>query len=720
MALAWEDEQDAGFTAPSVVSRRADFPRDIAHLNPVPDDWPASPCLSRSSGGLAHLYDRFGTQGIVEALRNWMLDAAAGTLDPTEWHPVPMGAAALGRDAVAVIADPAFFQELAAGGKQGGFAAGVARQAAPRLVRLFTPDASAMKRRGQKSELAEECIKQTEAGRKAGAASDHYPWLLVWGRTDLPGFGEPRTLAELLKQLDQIGIGDSLRTALAAAEEGGATGRRARTRDKAVLLLLALQRSKPLLSDIHGISKIVPANHFELAAFLVCAPTEAPLLHTDNRVARAFMLSWPNPALFRSVAGTPRMLGLTAVGLGALGGGIATQLLRCGLDYLVAIDSDRVQPHNVARHEATALDLVSPKADWIRSFAQSLGLFDDQGAELEAGLRGTTSCVRSHSFDVLKTSDDELRQAAVGTGVILDATASAPVRERLTSFSGEKRLVRIEIYDGGKLGLISVGGVAGNPDTLDLYYCLPMLFEKSDAVKSWLKRERAGQNSIEEMTLGFGCASATMRLPKYAVDQHATAFMPTIVDVLRQDAAPPAAGIGLNVLDDHLRPKGWQWHEVPEFAEFVLNDGWTLRVEPSVLDEVRTLRAEHDPYETGGYLFGGCNLKARRITVVAATPAPSGTHGSPTELDLARVDDCPRARTLVRRTAGRLHLVGTWHSHPDGHPLPSAQDLLTISKMAAENAASGLPTLMLIQSETVNPTAVFCSGEHSRLQQPSE
>ena len=46
-----------GQLAPSVLGVREDFPRDLQHINPGPDDQPASICLART--GLQGVYDAF-------------------------------------------------------------------------------------------------------------------------------------------------------------------------------------------------------------------------------------------------------------------------------------------------------------------------------------------------------------------------------------------------------------------------------------------------------------------------------------------------------------------------------------------------------------------------------------------------------------------------------------------------------------------------------------
>ncbi len=112
-----------GLNAPAVWSGRPDFPRDIGHINPTPADRPASLCLARA--GLQPVYDRYGIDGVLDRLMNWMHDAKTGQLMKDGWEPVPMGE---GQDARGGYFDIGVFQELAL--KHGGgvgWRCGVAR-----------------------------------------------------------------------------------------------------------------------------------------------------------------------------------------------------------------------------------------------------------------------------------------------------------------------------------------------------------------------------------------------------------------------------------------------------------------------------------------------------------------------------------------------------------------------------------------------------------------
>lgn len=706
--LAWDEARLVGRRAPVVFSGRHDFPSDIGHVNPLVEGWPPSPCLALA--GLGPVYDRAGARGVVNRLREWMLDAAAGTLDAVAWHPVPPPMDG-SRPVPVVTMDAAFFQERAQAGPVSGFAAGVARITGMLIHLLPQEEEVAPQRGAQRSALADAIVQRglDEGHRKAG--HQYVPWVLVWcdEPTAVPTFNDPRRLAGLMAALEPLGLSERLRTAMTSVVAGRAECRRSSPRDKAIVVVVALRRPVPLLEAIPGLSADPEARRFELGAFLVTGPVERDIWADGNATASCLHLPLPGPALYRHVSGVPPLHGLGLIGAGALGSAFADLLLRAGLHDLVVIDKDTVDPHNLARHEATSDHLLKPKSEWAERHTARLGQTAAEGDPDVHGRRDRY-WVRSHRLDVVGAGPDALRASLVTAGAVLDATANAQVSIELCAAGLGKRLLRSELYDGGRLGVLLVGASDGNPDPFDLYHVLCALAPDEPAVRAWLAGERRG-GGLEEMVLGFGCASASVRLPKWAVAQHASACMPDLVRAISVEGHLAGAGIGLNPLDDGFRPTGWRWCEVAPFRRFGLESGWEVRVTAKALSTIAGARRENLPNETGGYLFGGWDGVLQRITVVAATPAPPGSQGTPTDLDLQGVARCPVAAALLRRSAGRLHLVGTWHSHPDGHRMPSATDFITISKMAMSNRRAGLPTLMLIQPDGDQPTVVLCAGE---------
>ena len=102
------------------------------------------------------------------------------------------------------------------------------------------------------------------------------------------------------------------------------------------------------------------------------------------------------------------------------------------------------------------------------------------------------------------------------------------------------------------------------------------------------------------------------------------------------------------------------------------------------------------PDETGGYLFGAIDESLSQIHIVAASPEPPGTIGTPTDLQLGPWGQTGYEKSFMRRTQGRLPPIGTWHSHPSSSPRASGKDRKTVESFKLEDAMKGLPTVMAI------------------------
>jgi hypothetical protein len=674
--LVYGDIDAVGITAPKLVlSGRDDFPRNLGHLNPVRVDQPASLCLARS--GLQPIYDRYGIEGIMVRLRTWMRDAMTGGLMSDGWEPVPFLATMPMRGG---LIDPAAFQEIAAKRRaEIGWTSGVAIITPPAqgdYVILSPIEVSAL-----------EPSHFSALARAANDQRDAVPWLFIWssGANPIadPVFGCWQTYRELRAGLATVGLAGPLETAIGGILANGCHCKHFPPGARTLVVLVGLWRPMALAANIFGLSDDPVARCLEIKAYTLDTTIAGNLLDDDAQVHTVVADPMPSPALFRWTTNTPK-LGLAGlIGYGALGQAVADHLLRSGIEGMTCIDRDKMMPHNIARHGGELLDVYRLKVDHLERKAGALTAATHKPS------------IRVFRDDATRLSDSELTERLGGARLIIDATADERVRGRLTTFA-QQQITRIEIFRRGRLGVQFVAGSSGNPSLLDLYYLLCREALADNAVAEWLRDEHVdfGFNS-DELLFGFGCASRTTRLPNFVVAQHASAFMPTIVQGLT-DGAPP--GIGLNHLDSDFRPSGWRWRGAPEFVhvEPPAAPGWTVRLHPDVVASLVDWRAEALPRETGGYLYGGWDAALKRITAVVASPLPPGSTATSGALTLGSAGSTSLERRLARRTRGRVGLCGTWHSHPGTSAAMSGKDSATMRGFSTVDGENGIPTLIVI------------------------
>jgi len=94
----------------------------------------------------------------------------------------------------------------------------------------------------------------------------------------------------------------------------------------------------------------------------------------DERLVDGIGVEVLNPTFTLSRTGaaalngtSPSSLRIAAIGLGALGSQVVTNLVRSGFGVWMGIDEDFVLPHNAARHELTQWEVGLPKVHCVQS-----------------------------------------------------------------------------------------------------------------------------------------------------------------------------------------------------------------------------------------------------------------------------------------------------------------------------------------------------------------
>ena len=690
ISLVYRSIDAVGLNAPSVWSGRSDFPRDIGHINPTPADRPASLCLARA--GLQPVYDRYGVDGVLDRLMDWLHDAKTRQLMKDGWEPVPMGE---GQEARGAYFDIGFFQELALKHDTGvGWSCGVARMLTEEFGgRVVFPTPALDLSDESKVQAARAQVQGTPKNKPVAA---HIPWVFVWSDRAKPIdrqlFGVWNSYGEIEAGLRGTGIEGQFPAAIMEilqrlSDRPDAPG------GKPVVLLIGVWRPLPISEQVFGMAQNAEARRLEIRAYLLHCEK-----HRDNpidpavEVRQLVGIQLPSREMLAFTSGVSADAPVALLGYGALGSCIADFLLRAGVPKIAAIDNDDLAPHNLARHSGTAHDLYTLKVAHLGKLASTVTFFPD---EIQRKLG---------DFDIGNLTDEELGKIAREYRVIVDATAEERVRRRLAraALPPETRLVRAEIFDSGRLGALFVTGPGNSPNTIDLYYALCARAAEDKAIERWLRGEQAAGTSSEEMVLGMGCASATTRMPKYTVAQHASAFMPKVIAALNGNVE---AGIGINPLGQDGTPLGWRWFDYGGDVSVLESKdapGWQVRLSRQAANKLAELRIAHGDVETGGYLYGGYDFALKQIYVVAVSDVPPGTTQSATGIDLGPAGRTRLERRIERRAGGKLARVGTWHSHPQSGPGMSAKDRKTMEKFRGEDRDNGVPTLLVISSPKGN------------------
>lgn len=366
---------------------------------------------------------------------------------------------------------------------------------------------------------------------------------------------------------------------------------------------------------------------------------------------------------------------VVAVGGGTLGSQLMINLVRAAFGRWVLIDDDLLLPHNLARHALDGTGIGWPKAEVLAAVANSL---IDGGDPMTA----LVADVLEPGHDAAAVAE-HLRTAEA----ILDLSASVTVARHLARDvdAGSRRISFFLNPAGTDLTLLAEDRDRTIPlDALEMQYYRALVH----------RVDLSGHLGVPGTRLRYGrsCRDVSVQLPQHLAALHAAIGAGVLPAILAANGAAirvwRADRTSLAVDDVNIEPA--PVHKV-RLGE------WTLYMDAWLLDRLAGLRVEKLPNETGGVLVGAFDLERRIAYVVDTVPSPPDSQEWPV-LYIRGCEGLPnRVREIMDVTAGQLHYIGEWHSHPDGYGCcPSNDDLQVFTWLTEHMEADGLPALMMI------------------------
>ena len=365
---------------------------------------------------------------------------------------------------------------------------------------------------------------------------------------------------------------------------------------------------------------------------------------------------------------------LVALGAGALGSNIVCNMMRAGVGPWLVVDNDVVLPHNTVRQ------------------AQTNSMVGFSKARTAAALLNETLSEQDNSFleaDVLApgAQADELSSACSAADLVVDFSASPAVLGRVADEVGRRRGASIFLGpDGADLVvLVEDGERRVRLDELEARYLWAVCEDPrlaghfTSARPDFIRYANACQDlsrPLPPWRVQTLCGVASGRLGSVFSDARSSA------EVWRLD---PSTGAVLHVPLTAASP-----HRL-DLA------GWRVSWSVSAVASMRKWRAGATPNETGGVLIGSFDLTRSVMQIVGALPAPSDSRRSPTYFIRGVRDLRPQVESIMARSASTLVYVGEWHSHPDGaQARPSPDDEIVFTHLENHLGPTGSPYVMAI------------------------
>ena len=670
---------------PPEVALRADFNRNLPHMQPWLTDGRPVPCIY--DGDLAELLHREGLVAILNQTAVWLERAALGTLiDPDQgWEPVR-------RDTFSdvLVADADFLRGLV--DRHGG-----RRFLEMEYLRWIGIDGSPIAH-GQVSSATVPVNRRSVGNLFAqGKVAGEPPlWrgkslaLVVWpgkrpsgdlivNDTYLPETVD--SVASLKERAALYGCRGELDSGLNWLRTCTPSWLPSSPIPMAVILLA--RRPFPLIGSTSPI---------ELCPYVLEIASPHLLPDGDASVVRA---AAHHSAISRELLA--RMAGLepeakapswTLVGAGSLGSKLALHLARAGNGPSAVIDKSGMAPHNAARH-ALVPATGELQIFWTDSKARML-------VQALEGLNQTATPMQADAARMLMLGEDARHAWSKKSWAVVNATASPVVREAFgASNAMPARVVETSLFAGGRVGLITVEGPDRNPSTTDLmaeFYAI--LREQPDLASIIFSRDE----SVSRQPTGQGCGSLTMTMSDGRLSLFGAGMSEHLL-VRHREGLPKEVG---EVLIGHLSGDGlglvWCAHRIPPAIVVPATNGepWSVHVHPRALSKMQEEVSRWPDVETGGVLMGRLSEVARVAHVVDVIEAPEDSRRASHEFVLGTTGLRRQMLEYSETIDWSLYCLGTWHSHlsPGG---PSGKDRATARAVALARLT---PSIFLVITPT--------------------
>ncbi len=639
---------------PRVRSERADFPVAMVHTNIDPDT-DGGLCLCIWEENWSDLATGLTGQVLIERIRSWFSSMAAGTIHDDEQHLEPL----IHSGAHTLIVPP--------GRVDGTWHAQWAVENDGRYAVAVGPQPP---KEGGKVKFAV-YARRLPSQVHRGLALTPYDLGALHKLSEGFGFDLIGDFATWLKEPEQL----------------------EKATERLPILLLMVPKRRTNEGDDEEV-EVWCYSYLESLAILgerlsitatMAGVTTITVLGTTHGVDLASIRLEPwrvvtrlNRASARKFSGIdrPKDVRFLGIGAGAIGSNVAMVTTRSGLGPWTVVDSDILLPHNVVRQVQRNGAVGFRKAEILRH-------------ELDNVLAATGN--EFIAVDVFNPGGDAqvLDAALRNAEVTVDFSASPAVVSWLSE-QPANRVVSAFFGPSGSDLVVLAESVSRNTriDEIEAQYFWAVA--KDEKLKGHLAAAR-----MDRIRYANACQDLSRPLPPWQVHTLCGLAAGRLIQIVDEEGASFRAwrmDTASGAVDSVAVPV----HPSHRFR----NGDMRVTVSDEVVQTMRELRRQSGRNETGGVLMGSFDLVCNVLHIVAALPAPPDSKRSPTYFIRGIKDLKPRIEAISEASAGRLHYVGEWHSHPGAVPArPSRDDEEVYGHLTKHLEPAGSPYVMAICGE---------------------
>lgn len=363
------------------------------------------------------------------------------------------------------------------------------------------------------------------------------------------------------------------------------------------------------------------------------------------------------------------------IGAGSLGSAMLNLWSRAGWGRWTVIDKDHVKPHNLSRHTSYAQHVGTPKATVV--------------ADLNAAAMCGATEVTPLTADACNFEQSTVKEALTNTQIVIDASTTLEYPRGASAIDTLARHMSVFVTPNGNSAVL----LAEDAQRTLRLRTLESQYYRSLIQAEWGKDHLAGNAAT--FWSGASCRDISMVMPYSRIMGHAS----TLTEQVQIATASEKALIRVWQRDP-VRGSV-EVHDIPVASELSISLGdYDLFFDAGVEQQLKELRKQGLPNETGGVLLGYYDFNIGAVFVVAALPAPPDSKSNRNSFERGIAGLAEAVSEATRRTAGIVGYIGEWHSHPPGHSAaPSQDDLLQLVHLALGMSDDGLPAVQLIVGE---------------------
>ena len=405
---------------------------------------------------------------------------------------------------------------------------------------------------------------------------------------------------------------------------------------------------------------------------------DPPVQWRSQQIVPMDILRMNSPATARAQSGIKDAgpIGVL-VGAGSLGSAMLNLWGRSGWGHWSVIDSDHVKPHNLSRHVGYSQHIGETKVSAVAHLH-------------EAAMPGASQVVPVFG-DAANHKRAPVATAMSTAELVVDASTTLEYPRYASTDNSAARHISVFVTPNGNSSVLLVE----DEERLTRLRTLEAQYYRAIIQSAWGKGHL--DNNANSFWSGASCRDISFVTSYSRIIGHAS----TLAEQIPRAADSAEAEIRIWERDSVLgRVKV---HDVAVHPERCLNfaAGLDLFIDDGAESELRALRSDNLPNETGGILLGYYDFNVGAVVVVAGLPAPADSKSDVDSFERGVEGLIGAVNDASRRTAGVVGYVGEWHSHPAGHSAdPSPKDLVQLIHLALGMADDGLPAVQLIVGDS--------------------